>query len=152
VNIQPTETSHSQVGVIQTVFRLLLGAVLLFTGFAHLTWARTEFLAQVPNWLPLDADLVVVLSGLVELALGAALILLGRYRVAVGWIVAAFFVAIFPGNISQYVNRIDAFGMYTDDARAIRLLFQPVLVAWALWSTGAWQAWRASRQKADLRS
>jgi uncharacterized membrane protein len=105
VNIQPTETSHSQVGVIQTVFRLLLGAVLLFTGFAHLTWARTEFLAQVPNWLPLDADLVVVLSGLVELALGAALILLGRYRVAVGWIVAAFFVAIFPHRCVWHVYR-----------------------------------------------
>lgn len=132
-------------GSVQTIGRLLLGASLLFAGASHLTWARDDFLAQVPRWLPLDGDLVVVLSGLVELALGAALVALGRYRVAVGWVVAAFFVAIFPGNISQYLTGTDAFGLDSDQARAIRLLFQPVLVAWALWSTGAWQAWRARR-------
>lgn len=131
--------------LVQTLFRLLLGASLLLAGASHLTWARAEFLAQVPRWLPLSGDLVVVLSGLVELALGAALVVPGRYRVAVGWVVAAFFVAIFPGNISQYLTGTDAFGLDSDRARAIRLLFQPVLMAWALWSTGAWQAWRARR-------
>jgi uncharacterized membrane protein len=137
---------------IQTIFRLFLGANLLFTGIGHLSWARTDFLAQVPNWLPLNGDLVVVASGIVELLLGAALIGLGRYRVMTGWIVAAFFLIIFPGNISQYLNGIDAFGMNSDEARALRLLFQPVLVAWALWSTGAWQAWRDSRQITPLKS
>ncbi len=132
--------------VVQTALRLLLGAALLFAGTAHLTWSRTEFRAQVPNWLPLPADLVVVGSGLVELALGGALIALSRYRTTVGWIVAAFFVAIFPGNVSQYVNRIDAFGLHSDMARALRLLFQPVLVLWALWATGAWRAARAGRR------
>jgi len=132
--------------IIRTIFRLLLGAALLFTGISHLTWARVDFLAQVPRWLPLSGDLVVVLSGIVELLLGGSLILLGRYRVAVGWVVAAFFVAIFPGNISQYLEHMNAFGLNTDQARAIRLLFQPVLVIWALWSTGAWQAWRESRK------
>ena len=138
-------TTPNKTNAIQTLFRVLLGASLLFAGTSHLTVARTEFLAQVPNWVPLDGDLVVVLSGIVELVLGASLIFLGRYRVAVGWIAAAFFVAIFPGNISQYINRIDAFMLNTDEARAIRLLFQPVLVIWALWSTGAWQAWRSRR-------
>ena len=87
----------------------------------------------------LDADFVVVASGIVELVLGAALVFLGRYRVIVGWIVAAFFVAIFPGNIAQYVDGVSAFGLDTDGARLIRLFFQPVLVVWALWSTGAWR-------------
>lgn len=127
---------------MQTFLRLLLGAALLIAGSGHLTWLRSEFQAQVPRSLPLPPDLVVVLSGLVELALGAALIALPRHRITVGWIVAAFFVAIFPGNIAQYVNRIDAFGMNSDEARAIRLLFQPVLVVWALWATSAWQAAR----------
>ncbi|HEY1014587.1 MAG TPA: hypothetical protein VGE07_17895 [Herpetosiphonaceae bacterium] len=129
----------------QTVFRLLLGAALLFAGITHLTVAREEFQAQVPHWVPLPADFVVLASGVVEIVLGGALIFLPRRRTLVGWIAAAFFVAIFPGNISQYVNRIDAFGLDTDRARAIRLLFQPALVAWALWATGAWQAWRRSR-------
>ncbi|MFZ5443093.1 MAG: hypothetical protein ACOZQL_24005 [Myxococcota bacterium] len=128
---------------LQTAARWLLGLNLLFAGTAHLTFARREFLAQVPSWVPLDGDLVVVLSGIVELALGAALVALGRQRVLVGAVVAAFFVAIFPGNLSQYFNHVDAFGLDSDRARFIRLLFQPVLVAWALWSTGAWAHWRA---------
>lgn len=127
---------------VQTFFRLLLGTALLLAGIGHLTWLRVEFQAQVPPWLPLDADLVVILSGIVEIGLGLALILLSRYRVAVGWTTAVFFVLIFPGNISQYANQIDAFGLDTDLARGIRLLFQPLLVIWALWCTGAWQAWR----------
>lgn len=123
----------------RTIGRVVLGLFLLFAGIVHLTVGREEFIAQVPDWLPLPDDLVVVGSGVAELALGASLIALPRHRVAVGWIVAAFFVAIFPGNISQFVNQIDAFWLNSDLARAVRLLFQPVLVLWALWSTGAWR-------------
>lgn len=130
---------------LQTALRILLGAFLLFTGVSHLTVSRAEFLAQVPTWLPLNGDLVVVLSGVAEILLGAGLILLPRQRVWTGLAAAAFFVLIFPGNLSQYANRIDAFGLNSDQARFIRLFFQPVLVAWALWSTGAWRALRSRR-------
>lgn len=130
----------------RTLARWLLGAALVFTGTAHLTFARDAFVAQVPAWLPLPVDVTVVASGVVEIALGLALLVLGRWRVAVGWIVAAFFVAIFPGNIEQFVRGTDAFGLDTDLARGIRLLFQPLLVIWALWSTGAWKAWRTRRR------
>lgn len=133
--------------VPRIIGRVALGGFLLFAGTAHLGPLREEFQAQVPTWLPLDPDLVVVVSGVVELALGAALIALHRYRVLVGWTTAAFFVAIFPGNISQWVNGIDAFGLESDQARFVRLFFQPVLVAWALWSTDAWKAWRESRRR-----
>ena len=125
--------------LLRLIGRVVLGLFLLFTGLGHLTFGRAEFSAQVPDWLPVGDDIVVVGSGVAELALGAALIALPRHRVAVGWIVAAFFVVIFPGNISQYVNRVDAFGLTSDGARAARLAFQPVLVLWALWSTGAWR-------------
>ncbi|MBB3037887.1 DoxX family protein [Hoyosella altamirensis] len=121
----------------KTIARWILGLFLVSAGVAHLTWARTEFLAQVPVWLPLDGDFVVVASGLVEIALGATLIALRRKRVLVGWIVAGFFVAIFPGNINQFVTQTDAFGLDSDVARGVRLLFQPVLVLWALWCTDA---------------
>ncbi len=147
MNIENKALLNPRTTGVQTVFRILLGAILLFAGSTHLTIARKEFLAQVPPWLPLDKDFVVVASGITELILGGSLVGLSRYRVVVGWIVAAFFVAIFPGNISQYVNHVDAFGLNTDRARGIRLLFQPVLVAWALWSTGAWQAWRSTHSK-----
>jgi uncharacterized membrane protein len=127
---------------IERLLRWLLGGALIFAGVGHLTTQRAEFQAQVPNWFPFDADRVVVASGVVEILLGAALIILGQYRVAIGTIVAAFFVIIFPGNIAQWREGTDAFGLNTDTARFIRLFFQPVLVAWALGATGAWRAFR----------
>ena len=119
------------------VSQVALGVVLVSAGVSHLTVSRIEFQAQVPTWLPLDPDFVVISSGIVEILLGLALITLWRFRKRVGLLVALFFVAIFPGNINQFVNGIDAFGLNSDSARAVRLLFQPVLVLWALWSTGA---------------
>ncbi|MFF5986595.1 DoxX family protein [Prauserella flavalba] len=112
-----------------------LGATLAFAGTAHLTFAREEFQAQVPSWVPLDADDVVLPSGAAEIALGAGLLALPRQRRRLGVLTAAFFAAVFPGNIAQYRNRVDAFGLDTDRKRAVRLAGQPLLVAWALWST-----------------
>ncbi|QHC61368.1 hypothetical protein GSU69_00695 [Rathayibacter festucae] len=131
----------------RTIARVLLGLVLVFAGTGHLTFARRSFQAQVPPWLPFDADLVVLASGVVEIALGLALLLVRRRRVLVGIVVAAFFVAVFPGNVSQLVTRTPAFGLETDAARAIRLVFQPLLVLWALWSTGVLAAWNARRRR-----
>ena len=118
----------------------MLGLALGYAGIGHLTNNRQEFQAQVPTLLKDYADFVVVASGVVEICLGLALVGLWKCRVQVGWVVAAFFVAIFPGNISQYVNGVDAFGLDSDTSRLVRLFFQPLLVVWALWSTGAWQA------------
>lgn len=134
-------------GLARTVGRVGLGAVLAFAGTSHLTFAREEFRAQVPPWVPLDEDLVVLGSGVVEIALGTALAVApARYRAKVGWVAAAFFVAIFPGNVSQYLTHTDAFGLDTDAKRLARLPFQAGLVAWSLWSTGAWRAWRGRRR------
>jgi len=132
--------------VPRVIGRLALAALLLSAGFGHLTSLRQEFQAQVPHWVPLDPDVVVVASGVVELALGTTLAVAPRrFRPLAGVVAAAFFIGVFPGNISQYVTHTDAFGLDSDRARGIRLVFQPVLVAWALWSTGAWRAWRRSR-------
>jgi uncharacterized membrane protein len=122
---------------LRAISQVGLGLFLASAGFSHLTVSRLAFQAQVPTWLPLDPDFVVLASGVVEILLGAALLLLWRARAQVGLVVALFFIAIFPGNINQFVNGIDAFGLNTDMLRGARLLFQPVLVLWALWSTGA---------------
>jgi uncharacterized membrane protein len=132
----------------RSIARLVLGAFLVFAGVSHLSFARTAFYAQVPPWLPLNADFVVIASGVVEIALGASLVLLTRWPVPVGWVVAVFFVLVFPGNISQFVTHADAFGLDSDLARGIRLLFQPLLVIWALWCTGGWAARRNRRSTA----
>ena len=137
-------TSHMKIA--QRISQVVLGSALMYAGIGHLTTNRTEFQAQVPTILKSIADFVVLASGVVEIVLGLSLIFLWRYRVVVGWVVAAFFVAIFPGNISQYVNQVDAFGLDSDRARFIRLFFQPLLVIWALWSTGAWSAWRSKKK------
>ena len=117
--------------------RLGLGLALIYAGIGHLSFSREEFQAQVPTWLPLDPVFVVIASGVVEISLGLGLVLLGKYKRQVGMMAAIFFIAIFPGNISQYVNGIDALGLDSDQARFTRLFFQPVLVLWALWSTNA---------------
>jgi len=126
----------------QMVGRVLLGLMLINAGVSHLTYARLPFQAQVPPWVPLNPDLVVLLSGCVEILLGLALVALYRHKAYVGIIVALFFIAIFPGNIAQYTEHRAAFGLQTDTARLVRLFFQPLLVAWSLWSTGAWTALR----------
>ena len=120
----------------QTGARLVLGAAMVGAGVLHLTTQRAEFRAQVPGWFLLDEDFTVLASGVVEIGLGAALLVLRRQRRLVSAVLAAFFVAIFPGNIAQYVEGVDAFGLDTDRARLIRLFFQPALVLWALFAGG----------------
>jgi len=131
---------------VRAAAQVALGATLVVAGVSHLTFQREEFRAQVPPWVPLDADLVVLASGVVEIALGGGLLATWRQprRATLGAVVAAFFVAVFPGNIAQLTGRRDAFGLDTDAKRFVRLLFQPALVLWALWSTGGW-AWLRGR-------
>ncbi len=140
-----------RVSPVAHVARIVLGAFMVYAGVGHLSFARVTFQAQVPTWFPADPNLVVLASGVVEVALGAVLIAVPRWRVPLGWVLAAFFVAVFPGNVAQWAERRDGFGLDTDAARAIRLLFQPLLVAWALWCTGAWKAWRATRRRGEVR-
>ena len=121
----------------QNVFRIILGLFMLLAAIGHLSFQRTEFQSQVPDWVPMNKDLVVILSGIVEGAFGLAMLLYKSKRVWVGIALAVFFILIFPGNIGQYLNKIDAFGLDTASARLTRLFFQPLLVLWALWSTGA---------------
>ncbi len=121
---------------LKTVARVALGGSLIFAGISHLSFARKDFRAQVPNWVPLKKDDTVIYSGFAEIALGASLILAPpKYRQQVGWLAAAFFTAVFPGNIAQYTHHRDAFGLDTDNKRFTRLFFQPVLIYWALKST-----------------
>ncbi len=119
----------------RTTARILLGAALALAGISHLTWSRTEFRAQVPPWVPLRPELVVVLSGVVEIALGLGLIFVAKYRGELGWAASIFFLLVFPGNVAQFMYHRDAFGLNTDRARFVRLFFQPLLILWAWWST-----------------
>ena len=135
--------------LVQKIFRYLLGASMTFAGIGHLTFQRDEFQAQVPRWLPTDPafmDFVVLSSGLVEIGLGLLLMFWWKQKHKVGIALAIFYVLIFPGNISQYTNDISAFGLDTEQKRLIRLFFQPVLILWALWSSGAIKYLRNRKQ------
>lgn len=120
----------------QTIARVSLGGFMSFAGFTHLTTAREEFQAQVPDWFPISKDAVVVCSGIAEIGLGAALLTAPEYRRLTGISLAAFYTIIFPGNIAQYAERTNAFGLDTDAKRLIRLFGQPLLIAAALWAAG----------------
>jgi uncharacterized membrane protein len=133
-------------GLARTLVRWALALLLATAGVGHFASAEA-FRAQVPPWMPWP-EAVIAVSGVVELVLAALLALApARLRPAVGWVVAAFFVAVYPGNISQYLTGTPAFGLDSDAARLVRLAFQPVLVGAALWGTGAWAAWRSRRAR-----
>jgi len=135
--------THIKTTLVQNIFRILLALFMVYAGFSHLTFSRLDFQAQVPDWVPLSKDLVVILSGIVEMMLGLGLALWKNQRVGFGWVLALFFILVFPGNIAQYLDGKDAFGaLDSDRSRLIRLFFQPVLIVWALWSAGSWKAWR----------
>jgi len=124
---------------LQNVFRVILGIAMLYIGIGHFTFSRIEFQAQVPTWLTSEEnliDFIILASGIIEIILGALMIWGGKVKVKTGIALAIFYILIFPGNINQYVNDIDAFNLNTDTKRLVRLFFQPLLLLWALWSTG----------------
>ncbi|WP_339837319.1 hypothetical protein [uncultured Flavobacterium sp.] len=138
--------NNTSTSLTQDIFRVILALSMIFAGISHLTFFRIDFQAQVPNWVPMSKDLVVILSGIVEITLGLAVLFWKNQRITIGWTLAVFFVLVFPGNLAQYLNGTDAFGsLDSDNARLIRLFFQPVLIVWILWSSGAWQSWRNSK-------
>lgn len=136
--------------IVQHLARLALAAFMLFAGLGHFRATQT-FLAQVPPFLPWR-ELIVQVSGVMEIVLALGLLLPQPHRARAGLALAAFYILIFPGNLSQYFTHTPAFGLDSDAARAVRLLFQPVLVAWALWCTGAYAHWRTRRALASSRS
>ncbi len=140
-----TMKNQIKTSLIQNIFRILLAIFMIYAGYSHLAFNRQDFQAQVPDWIPLSKDLVVILSGIVEIVLGLGLAFWKKERVKFGWALALFFILVFPGNLAQYIEGKDAFVLNSDKARLIRLFFQPVLIAWALWSSGAWKAWRISK-------
>lgn len=141
-------TQKLETTLAQNIFRILLALFIIYAGFSHLTFNRADFQAQVPDWIPLNKDLVVLLSGIVEMALGLGLAIWKKERARFGWALALFFVLIFPGNIAQYLDGKDAFGVLNSDrARFIRLFFQPVLIVWALWSAGSFKAWKNNKKE-----
>lgn len=130
------------------MFRIALAVFITFAGYSHLTFHRSDFQAQVPDWVPMSKDMVVILSGIVEIVLGVGIAFWKSQRAKFGWALTIFFVLIFPGNLDQYIHSKNSFGgMDNDTARFIRLFFQPVLIVWALWCTGAWQSWKINRVK-----
>lgn len=121
------------------VLQVSAGLMLLWAGITHLTIARVEFQAQVPAWFPADPDAVVLVSGVFEIVIGAAVVFLRRWRALAGLVMTLFLMAVFPGNIAQYLDHVDGFGLDTDQARLMRLWFEPVLWAWALFPSGGWR-------------
>lgn len=138
--------ANVQTSATQNIFRLLLGIFMVLAGIGHLSFQRQEFQAQVPGWVPISKDVTVILSGLVEIALGLGLLFLKKYRVQAGIALAIFYVLIFPGNIAQYINKVSAFGLDSDGKRLVRLFFQPVLIWWALWCSGAIRWFQSARK------
>lgn len=130
--------------MIKNLIRIALGAFMLLAGIGHLTYARETFQAQVPDWIPLSKDFIVLTSGVVEIFFGLAMIFYTKQKEYVGLALAIFFILVFPGNVAQYTEHRDGFGLDTDTKRLVRLFFQPVLIFFTLYSTDALKKLRKS--------
>lgn len=119
--------------------RIGMGLAMIAAGIGHLTFARKTFQVQVPDFVPFTKDFTVLASGVVEIMLGLALIFAGKRKREFGLFLAIFYVLIFPGNIHQYTERLDGFGLDTDAKRLGRLFMQPVLIFLVLYATGGWK-------------
>ncbi|XHP73125.1 hypothetical protein KCTC52924_00864 [Arenibacter antarcticus] len=110
---------------------------MVYAGFSHLTFYRIDFQAQVPDWVPLSINLVVILSGIVEIGLGLTLLLWKKQRGNVGWALAIFFILVFPGNVAQYLDGKDVFGTLNPD----RARLTPALLSTGSHRLGALVVW-----------
>ncbi|MBF8457934.1 hypothetical protein IV494_12170 [Kaistella sp. G5-32] len=131
--------------MIKNLIRIGLGLAMIGAGIGHLSFVRETFQAQVPDWVPFSKDFVVLASGVVEICFGLAMVFLARKKEYVGLILAIFYVLIFPGNIHQYTEHLDGFGLNTDAKRLGRLFFQPVLIFLTLYSTDGWKLLKRSK-------
>jgi len=126
--------------ISQNILRVTLGLIMIYIGIAHLYFRRIEFQAQVPRWLTSDesfVDTIVLISGYIEIIFGVLMVWGGKFKAKTGLVLGVFYVLVFPGNINQYIHELDGLRMYSNNERFLRLLFQPVLIFWALWSTNA---------------
>ena len=116
-----------------------MGLMMIVAGIGHLTFVRKTFQVQVPDFVPFSKDFTVLVSGVVEILLGLSLLFAGKKKKQLGLFLAIFFVLIFPGNIHQYTEKLDGFGLNTDAKRLGRLFMQPVLIALVFYATDGWK-------------
>jgi uncharacterized membrane protein len=74
-----------------------LAAMFTLTGVVHFVGMRQELIAMVPPWLPAP-DLLVTITGVLELAAAAGLLITRTAPWAAGGL-AALLVVMFPANV-----------------------------------------------------
>lgn len=117
---------------VRLVLRWVLGLIYLVAGIVHLR-SPGGFITITPHWVP-DIPLVIMLTGIAEIAGAVALLLVPRLRKAAGIGLALYAICVFPANINQAINDIPLSGHHFSWwYHGPRLLFQPVAVWWALW-------------------
>lgn len=124
---------------MKTLVRVGMGLIMIIAGIGHFTFFRETFQVQVPDFVPFSKDFTVLASGVVEIAFGLAMVFLVKKKRYIGLILAIFYVLIFPGNIHQYTEQLDGFGLNTDAKRLGRLFMQAVLIFLTLYSTEGWK-------------
>jgi uncharacterized membrane protein len=130
----PSETQTNHGNTARAAMRWVLAAFYAAAGVAHL-YAPDQLLAITPSWVPF-APQVVFVTGLCELA-GAAALVTKPLRRAAGFALAAYAICVWPANFKHAIDGIDLPHISSSWLyHGPRLLFQPVLVWWALYSAG----------------
>ena len=122
--------------------RLALSAMLVVTGVTHFT-ATEALVAMVPPVLPAPGALVYA-TGVAELVF--AVLLLVRPTPALGWILAAFFLALLPANIYSAWEEV-GLGGHGAAYLWFRVPLQLLFLVWAVYFTRDGRAKHGSRMK-----
>jgi uncharacterized membrane protein len=115
----------------QTAARWVLALFFIVAGVNHFL-APEIYLGMMPPWLPLKAAANLI-SGAAEIAGGIGLLIPSLRRPA-AWGLIALLIAVFPANIQVAVQgHMPGLENAPPALLWVRLLFQPVFVAWVWW-------------------
>ena len=138
-------SARPRLEAIRTALRWLLGAAYLIAGIAHVA-SPSGFLKITPGWVPYPAT-VILLTGLCEIAGASALAFIPPLRRAAAIGLALYAVCVFPANVNHAMHDIAIGGTHLSWwYHGPRLLFQPVIIWWALW-VGHVVDWPFGRQE-----
>jgi len=119
---------------VRAVMRWILAAFYSAAGIAHLV-VPEKLLAITPSWVPFAAQVIFV-TGLCELA-GSVALVTKPLRWWAGVAMAAYALCVWPANLKHAVDGIEL--PYVTNSwfyHGPRLVFQPVIIWWALYCSG----------------
>jgi uncharacterized membrane protein len=135
----------------RAAMRWILAAFYVAAGVGHL-WAPDKLLAITPSWVPFATQIILV-TGICEIA-GAVALVTKPLRWWAGIALALYALCVWPANIKHAIDGIDLPPIPNSwFYHGPRLALQPVIIWWALYSSGVidwpWRYHKGNSSRAE---